>query len=1089
MKKILTVLLAAFLLLPAFAAAFPAAAETAISAVELTNVREPLADDTFSYFVYCRTSGCDVSSTYGANAGGFQNGVAWYDQTAGRYVKAGETAVFGHKYVLYTYVRANAGYVLATKDNKSTVAATVNKAKADVVDFSSAGFADSAKEILVRYEFPACARKTITSLTATIPAPAAMAGVAFDADGDYEDYVLDVGYNNHGFEKGIRWYQLKQGAGGEWSEVVRTLDDTDVFLPGSAYRLYMRFKARPGREFAVRPDSQPDMTGLLNGKKAYMLRVDDSMTKDVVMLMYEFTSLAVNTVGTVSLVSLVEPVGGQAPDMQACTPADRTYELVSLQWTDSTEKALTSVDKFVEGQKYTLTATVAAVKGCELALGSSLSVYVNGRKMKVISGSKTGVTASYTFTAGLSKTITSVAVTGAGTPVAGEKPGYSLTVASPTAKCQLDAAQDSTQYGIKNGVQWTDGLGSPLKAGDAFANGGLYKVTAFLQAKSGFEFAGADTTVTIDGIPATVESDFVSDTEIWATVEFKQLPKTKTYDVGVSLTAPVAGQKPAAQVTSASPAYRVSSQNGVYWIDRTTGEKVTAAFAPGHAYRAYVALLVNEGYELADVLSCTVNGKPCSYSYEQAGLLSLTYDFDELAGGDKKITKVTLDGTFRQGVTLTDKTFTTKDAGVASVSTAWDYNGHPLASGSQAKAGQYMAEITLKAADGYVFSPDAVVQVLGGSHSFLDIADGGKTGVFLTGALNLSDCTHEHFKYEQDAAGHWKVCLDCFEILPASAHTFDGGKADGTGTVYTCTVCGYEKRESGERRGVQVILPELNFPKTLGDVCRETVVECTAGDPAVISYTFRTQEETETILYHPDKHTWALAGGGDPAPVMEQRLLAFTEYTLTIEIDTGKQITDDDISVQNPDQRAMRCEAASRLGTIAVIEAVYMTGSNYISTIDLDDVAAPVAGQMPSDSFHVTLAEGLEGVSLTWNTKDAFVCGESYVATIVVRTTDGYVFAAEVTAMVEGCPDVKVTEIKDGVATVKCTYPPVAHLPGQDGTCTVCGQAVDGQTQPTGSRPAAENGGSLLWLWISLGAAGAALVAAATVLLWRKFKK
>ena len=57
---------------------------------------------------------------------------------------------------------------------------------------------------------------------------------------------------------------------------------------------------------------------------------------------------------------------------------------------------------------------------------------------------------------------------------------------------------------------------------------------------------------------------------------------------------------------------------------------------------------------------------------------------------------------------------------------------------------------------------------------------------------------HEHSwssEWTSDANSHWHTCSGCSEIKDKADHTFGAAKEQGDELVYTCSVCGYEKRE------------------------------------------------------------------------------------------------------------------------------------------------------------------------------------------------------------------------------------------------------------------------------------------------------
>lgn len=178
--------------------------------------------------------------------------------------------------------------------------------------------------------------------------------------------------------------------------------------------------------------------------------------------------------------------------------------------------------------------------------------------------------------------------------------------------------------------------------------------------------------------------------------------------------------------------------------------------------------------------------------------LASFFAFPASAEEEKKIARVELTGgRLADGVTLTSSAFTTSAEGVASVSAVWNYNGYPLADGAKARPGDYMIDLTLTAAPGYVFTEDTVVSVFGSEYKVHWTEDGGATAILNTSRLTVGACGHDYYKIESDENRHWKVCLTCFATFGEGEHTYDSGKKEGGDTVYTCTVCGHTKTEPG----------------------------------------------------------------------------------------------------------------------------------------------------------------------------------------------------------------------------------------------------------------------------------------------------
>lgn len=825
MKRIFTVILASVLLMSAFIIC-PDAANT-ISQVELTNVREILPYCTPDYFVFCKTSGCDIVKY---NQGYYKDGVAWYDVTEGKYISSGDPGIEGHKYRIYIYVAVNDGYTFATKNNHTTVTAKVNGSAAYVNDYSSAGFAKSEKEISIFFDFPTCAEKQITQASALVASPSAAKTPDFMIDREYEDYHVDTAYTYDGFINGVKWMQLKKESNNEMT-IVKALGENDVFDYNSPYRVHIRIAARNGREFKLKPNGQPDVTAKVNGKTAYAIRCDSQTNAKIyIVLSCEFDQIDKTTISSVSIAGLAEPVENEKANT-SCNVSDATYTVSNQSWYDQTaSKTLSASDKFDLTHQYSFSGKVNAATGCEFSKSVTVTVTVNGRSAVVTENSTSSIGFKLeNIQVSPSETITTVDITDVTVPVKGGTPGHSVTV-SPSVKCEIDKSCDDSKFGVYNGVQWLRSSNT-VKVGEKFGSG-AWTVCVFLKAKPGFEFehnAYNDilTTATVNGIAAQIAYDWVSVTEMRVTFEFPSIPPETVYDPGVTLTAPSAGAKPSFEAAPDSAAYYVSSttgtniKNGVTWLDTTTGTylKDSDKFTAGHAYRCYVALNAAYGNSFTTgILSCTMNGKACSYSggQLQSTAVTLFYDFPQLPGGDKSIEKVTLDGTFGENAVLSSKSLTTKTAGIASVTTEWecDVSG-ACDEGTKVEAGkQYMAYVTLKAAPGYVFSANTKVTLFGTEHEVW-ISEQNKTAEFNTAPMSVKAHSHTLKRMSGKAATctepgsrEYYVCTSCgamfsdskaklaistldeLTIAPLGHSVSDTWQSDSRFHWRTCTRCG-----------------------------------------------------------------------------------------------------------------------------------------------------------------------------------------------------------------------------------------------------------------------------------------------------------
>ena len=263
---------------------------------------------------------------------------------------------------------------------------------------------------------------------------------------------------------------------------------------------------------------------------------------------------------------------------------------------------------------------------------------------------------------------------------------------------------------------------------------------------------------------------------------------------------------------------------------------------------------------------------------------------------------------------------------------------------------------------------------------------------------------------------------------------------------------------------------------SFGDICRETAVSMTGGTPKVVSFTVESQSAgySETFVHSIEANTWMLAGGGDAVKAMAEHPRGNTEYTLTINVDTGKFTESKDLKVQNPDNRAKSYTTNVKEDTLVIVHATYQTKDNSIALIKIHSFPAPVAGELPASTLKFELAEGLKLKSIVWNTANAsekFTCDKEYFAVISVEADLGYALASAVKAEIEGCTDVSV-KISGDVAEITAKYPKIAHSfgevsvikqptatePGEgEKVCAVCGAKVSVVLEATGTGTSASD--------------------------------
>ncbi len=495
--------------------------------------------------------------------------------------------------------------------------------------------------------------------------------------------------------------------------------------------------------------------------------------------------------------------------------------------------------------------------------------------------------------------------------------------------------------------------------------------------------------------------------------------------------------------------------DGIAWYDVTAEKYLSPGdyFSGGHVYRLRIRLNALSGYVFAvsggaSNVHASVNGEAClavGYDKNSDGnvinldtKIELIREFDKLPGGSIEISQVTVIGEISVGTILSTDNFSSPTPGVASVVSGWkDSDAVEVDPGTPAKAGKYYPRVVLTASPGYQFIIDTEVSYAGQT-TYIYNLEQSQTVAYASFETITVACDHsgDTSDWKKDTNGHWKHCTVCDSDYGLTAHSFDDGVPNGAYTDYTCSVCGFTYSVmNGVSGTVSVTLPDFQFSKTFGDICRETAVSMASGTPKVVSFTVESQSAgySETFVHSIEANTWMLAGGGDPVKAMAEHPLGNTEYTLTINVDTGKFVENKDLKVQNPDNRAESYTTNVKEDTLVIVHATYRTKDNAISLIKIHSFTAPAAGNLPASTLKFELAEGLKLNSIVWNTanpSEKFTCDKEYFAVISVEADLGYKLAPDAKAEIEGCTDVSV-KISGDVAEITAKYPKIAHSFGE----------------------------------------------------------
>lgn len=230
-----------------------------------------------------------------------------------------------------------------------------------------------------------------------------LTGIDAPVSGKAPDYTFTggAGYENNG--RNDAYYKN----GMCWSEVGSSYilsDGTQAFLPGKAYQVDIRIKAKEGYEFATNSYGNVSMTATVNGKSATV-----SGNKNEILVTYAFPATGNITISKVGVTDIDAPVTGQSPDYTAVYSnvnygaADYNNKSTKngISWYNETDKkTMSTLDKFEEGKTYSVQIMIWTNDGYEFQYKSgSVNVVatVNGKNAEVSSRTNEEVTLYYTF--------------------------------------------------------------------------------------------------------------------------------------------------------------------------------------------------------------------------------------------------------------------------------------------------------------------------------------------------------------------------------------------------------------------------------------------------------------------------------------------------------------------------------------------------------------------------------------------------------------------------------------------------------------------------------------------------------------------
>ena len=190
---------------------------------------------------------------------------------------------------------------------------------------------------------------------------------------------------------------------------------------------------------------------------------------------------------------------------------------------------------------------------------------------------------------------------------------------------------------------------------------------------------------------------------------------------------------------------------------------------------------------------------------------------------DNFISTVSFAGKHAPGDTVGPQSYGSSLAGSIDIETVWYENGVCRRNSTFTVAsGKYEAVLYVTAKEGYVFSEDVKTYVDGKEKQY-DLLSGDRTFMIISAEPVTGKCDHScgSSGWSFDTDCHYTSCAVCGTALGKEPHTFDEGTGGEGYTVYTCTVCGYEKKDIGGSElitDVTVVQPVLNPAMSIGTV-------------------------------------------------------------------------------------------------------------------------------------------------------------------------------------------------------------------------------------------------------------------------------
>ena len=331
-------------------------------------------------------------------------------------------------------------------------------------------------------------------------------------------------------------------------------------------------------------------------------------------------------------------------------------------------------------------------------------------------------------------------------------------------------------------ISYNDGSGWQTLQSDsttAFVAGQEYVIKLFLELDEGYSVADGEKEVTVNGNTATLVDVDDSGSLVCLEIEYAFIPlpppSEKITNIYAEVIEPVGGASPIFQVIVGSAGYTPELEWEIVAEDTVIYPEDNYKFKAGEEYGVYVAFKTWDGYEFADGVTITINGKTpeAVYRLDEDTLVSfVTYTADTPITSVKvsDVTAPVIGAKPDFDVTLSG---TGSDIGGAceyiaewyyinSETDEWEY----LSADTSFNTGLYSLTVSLKVEDGYAFT---------------------KTTKFYFGEeeLPLIDSSYK-FCYDLKSAEFANVYL-FFTVEEATTYTVSFNANGGTGNMADAT--------------------------------------------------------------------------------------------------------------------------------------------------------------------------------------------------------------------------------------------------------------------------------------------------------------